>query len=472
MILVLRVNGEFELGALVQGGWCDSLAPIQGTAHFAAAGVLPSDPFNGMFGDACTDGSKADPAHTFFDQSECTDLAGVNFVLKHMDDVAEWQTSFVLGGVPLVPAVWENGSSPECGGPCPTHLYLRRTDKAGHGGLGEFTMPAVLNFPLSASKEKELSPEAGADLRMMAHEFFHNLENAWTRAYPSAVAQFAEPFFEGAPDAIEGNACFTSYHPGLPPNLCISARRLGYDFAGYGAFNEFLNAPSVDPAELPYVGALLWRYAMEQYALPLGSGPGHPAGTSSGIAMTPGKNLGSVDRRPDEGADLMGKILDQFRTDPNASVLDATDHALRDHVHRSLSALMLDLHTAALLKDYKEIDDRWKFVWVGDYNAGAALTPECTVDATLPVRKRARGASSTGVIPCSRARRSRIHPSRPSSSSRRCARRFACLRQPIRSRVRHGPVLPTSCPAGRRGGSVAMCRFAPCRPMMRASRER
>ena len=85
----------------------------------------------------------------------------------------------------------------------------------------------------------------------------------------------------------------------------------------------------------------------------------------------PGGGATLSTRRADEGADLLGQTIQAYLEQAAAPSLDSVDRALRDNLGRGLDPLMLDLHTAALLKDYPDADPRWRLDWVGDYEAGA-----------------------------------------------------------------------------------------------------
>ncbi len=93
----------------------------------------------------------------------------------------------------------------------------------------------------------------------------------------------------------------------------------------------------------------------------------------------PGGGATLSTRRADEGADFLGQTIQAYLDQPAAPSLDSIDRALRDNLGRGLDALMLDLHTAALLKDYPDADPRWRLDWVGDYEAGAADHFACLV---------------------------------------------------------------------------------------------
>jgi hypothetical protein len=374
----LRVNKEAvdfaALGAspmLTAGGFCPILEPMaaggdpaHGIFNVYGTPTTIADPFGGAFAKLCEDGNKAGT----FDAKSCSDQPTAQLLADRMPAVSSWQADVAMARMttPLDPPMWANG---KCGaGFCPTLVRAFSSDGASHGGLGFFTLWGMTGVPAPPLQG------TGGYLRIISHELWHNFQSAWGRAKGGIIdgQLWTEPFLESTPAALESNLCFFGY-PGVDAGQCVSGRKLGYD-TGIGNRNVWLDGPHNDLLAFPYAGELFWRYAMEQLALPVDpASPAHPAGESS-LFPNPGAAipLGDPARRSDEGSDLLGQVVEAFLAAPQTPALDAIDKALRDELGRGLDAVLLDLHTAALLKDYTVTDERWRFEWVGDYNAGAA----------------------------------------------------------------------------------------------------
>jgi hypothetical protein len=68
----------------------------------------------------------------------------------------------------------------------------------------------------------------------------------------------------------------------------------------------------------------------------------------------------------------MRRILDAASSAGNQPpLLQRADMIVSDRLKRNLDNLLLDFHTAMLLKDYAGAPLEWRFEWVGDYKAGA-----------------------------------------------------------------------------------------------------
>ena len=369
--LFLKVNEESTLSALGVGGWCPVAQPLDGVPKFKVLAVPSTvkDPFGGLLGDVCTQGNKSGANAT----QACVDAAGTKFVVERMPGIADWQEDWLFplsaGLTPPTPPVWANGSSKACSGSyCPTLVWAFADDGAAHGGLGQFFLRTDL------SGVQNLSVAAGVQLAFMGHEFFHNLQGAWQRAY-GTTQQFDVSFAETAPVGVDAFMCLFNY-PGVKPEQCVSSRKLGENTIGsVGNTNHWLLTPNSDPVNWSYVGSVFWRYAIEQYSMPTGTAA-HPASSESAILADPFKALGF--RRSDEGADFLGHVFQGLKAAPAKPALDVVDAVLTAKLGRGLEAVVLDLHTAALLKDYSTDDLRWFFQWVGDANAGAgsALVPK------------------------------------------------------------------------------------------------
>jgi hypothetical protein len=73
--------------------------------------------------------------------------------------------------------------------------------------------------------------------------------------------------------------------------------------------------------------------------------------------------------------DLLGYYLEKYRTGANRGWLKLTQELFEEQMGKSFEVMMLDMHTASLLKDYITGDPRWQFQWVGDFNANPARDP-------------------------------------------------------------------------------------------------
>lgn len=377
--LFLKVNNENALSALSFGGWCPLVQPLNQAGNFRVLGVPATiaDPFGGIFGNVCTDGNKSGKWET----QACVDAAGAKFVVDRMPAIAQWQESWLFPFLPspkITPPVWANGTNKACAGQyCPTLVWTFAQDDAAHGGLGQFFLQPSALSAINA----DLSLDAGNYLAVMGHEFFHNLQAAWNRSH-GTTHQGDPAMAETTPVGVDAFMCLFSY-PGVNANQCVSSRKLGSIKGSVENSNHWLLTPNSDPVNWKYVGSLFWRYLIEQYSMPVGpaSGEAHPAGgTASAIqASNPKAALGS--RRSDEGVDLVGRVFQGIKDAPNDSALDVIDDVLTKELGRGLDAVVLDMHTAALLKDYSTDDLRWYFQWVGDANAGgaSALVPGAPV---------------------------------------------------------------------------------------------
>jgi hypothetical protein len=408
-LIFLRVNGFGaislpELGDRVtQDGFCPVLHPLAGGAgdHFHVYGYLSSEPSplpGGFNLDVCLDGNKAQPG--FFSKSACTEQSTVDFVFKQYEALDAWQVQQVLGGDPLVPPTWQLGSGGDCDGPagaCPMRIYIQAMPGYSMSVRGRMYL-AVTGTPMN----DPLKSVASFFLANMGHEYFHSLQQAWARAQPNGAPQAGQhPYVEGGADSVTSQFCLDGYDPSLPADLCVSVGRLSWNKGSAdGVVNTFLNLPSDNLMQIPYASSIFWRYAMEQYATPKKpSNQAHPSGTASAIPSDPTFPLGSDKRRPDEGADLMGHMLEGFAAAPGAPILDAIDQALQDHLGRALEPLMLDFSSALVLKDYEYGDARWHFEWVGNQSAGAAQTffPDAPPAPVLGAAKLTVPADLVGV---------------------------------------------------------------------------
>jgi hypothetical protein len=155
----------------------------------------------------------------------------------------------------------------------------------------------------------------------------------------------------------------------------VSPGKLGMTGGGPWTWAGWFKAPQGDVSHLGYNDSIVLRYAMEQFAMPLDpTKPLHPAGSVSAMGVAdPYAPLGQ--RRSDEGADLLAWAIDEHAAHQNMNYEEAFDNVFRQRIGRGLEPLSLDMHTAAVLKDYRGDDLRFRFQWVGDYNAGVAVPP-------------------------------------------------------------------------------------------------
>lgn len=295
-VLFLRVNfgkanSDTNGTALQLGGWCPVPTKIVESPHFTVYGRLTttSDPMAGAHGNVCTEGNKSGVNSPV----ACVDPIAPLFVVGQMGAIADWQDArmFAFAPTPFVtPPVWANGSTQACAGNyCPTLVWMYASDFKAHPGRGEFRLGGDQGVS-AAPAPQALSPAAGADIGVMAHEYFHNLEFQWGEVH-GTKQQEDLPFFETAPLAVDGYLCLFNY-AGLQLNQCASPRKMGVTTKGsIGEMNNWLQTPENDPVNWHYVGSAFWRYVVEQYAIPLAAPglpprPAHPSGTDSIIQAT------------------------------------------------------------------------------------------------------------------------------------------------------------------------------------------
>lgn len=413
---VLRVNGEplgpsitpagnFAPTFVVEGGFCALPRRLARSddGHFLAYGVEsrspwpfpgpmpllcrdPRDPSTCAAQDPCVDGAKAigpggAPYHA---HSHCTHPAHARFIVERAAEIDRWQREVaVVRGAPSPPA-WVNGSdgsvcpSPAPEGHCPSRIFLSPIESGGQGTNGGIALNTSL-FP--AAPLSPLSGDASGIVNLTAHELGHKLQDAYV--HQSMRERGVDPpgyhvvgVSEAVPTALQAHVCIEGYG-GVTSRKCVSQGMLGQQGS---AAHTWLDAPSADLLDLPYTTAVVWRYVMEQFAIPIAAGPTspHPSGKSSLFESDRRLPLGHPSRRSDEGADLLGPLLTAIASRPDDPPFEgAFNDVLVEHLGRDLENVLLDLHTTLLLKDYRDVDPRWSIDWVGDMNAGAreSLSP-------------------------------------------------------------------------------------------------
>ncbi len=363
--LVLRVN---ELLDVLSSGLCPVPQLLHQSTHFRLVGVPTGlvDPLGLV--NPCVPAFGANPAAT-----HCYDPANYANLLDWLERMNDWIT--ISMGVndwssPLALPLWSSGydASGGCvGGYCPGFVFVTnhrvRGESLGTGGV-----------LLDADRVSNLlAMDRGKGLDTAAHEYFHQLQ--WASVFPDhPFSHQGKPFAEGSADAVRSHACSQNYPGALDPTLCVSPGRLGAAF-GSTDRTDFFFRPWNEGLSVPYDSAVYWRHFVEQFAIPRDvDGIAHPSFTNSARSIDPvtaNLVLGDPARFPDEGLDLLVKVVEAVRGGAG-SAMDAVDQVLRTQVGRSFEAMLVDMHTAAVLKDYRDTSRRWRFEWVGDQMAGAA----------------------------------------------------------------------------------------------------
>ncbi len=304
------------------------------------------------------------------------------------DDLLTWQhgTASVL---PTTPCELSPGT------PCPMRLFL--TDGATPGGhlagrswlryTDVVYQPSFLGTP---TEQKLLDATRGQLMAFSSHEYGHALQHAYER--DAGVFGFlGDPMtLETLPDLMGWDHCLFM-QPDLeflPDELCVSPSRIGQDPLRLGPSNMFISNPTQGALFPPKGGtqSLFFRYAAEQYAVPLPSienpaNRSHPESattTDSAIQSDYIVEIGDISRRTDEGLDLIRHIWGHLEPAAHPSYFTARrriDAALVEHLGRGFANVLFDLHTAIVLKDYRDgdllNDARWHLELVGNLNRGA-----------------------------------------------------------------------------------------------------
>ncbi len=404
---VLRVNseplgystteaGNFAPALVVEGGFCALPRRLAASrdGHFLAYGVeaQPPWPFPGpmplvcrdprrcVAQDPCVDGAKAigpggAPYHA---RSHCVNPSHARFIVDRASEIDSWQREVAVARAAPEPPAWANGSdggacpSPAPEGHCPSRIFLSPIEAGGQGTNGGIALNTSM-FP--PSPLSPLTGEASAIVNLTAHELGHKLQDAYIHQSVRELGVDPPGFHtvgvsEAVPTAIQAHLCVEGYG-GVTTRKCVSQGMLGQQGS---AAHLWLDSPSADLLDLPYTTAVVWRYVMEQFAIPISPGAAspHPSGRSSRFESDRSLPLGDPSRRSDEGADLLGPLLRAIASRPGEPPFEgAFNSVLLDHLGRDLENVLLDLHTTMLLKDYRDADPRWSIDWIGDMNAGA-----------------------------------------------------------------------------------------------------
>lgn len=271
----------------------------------------------------------------------------------------------VIGGVPQAFRVFA--------GP-----HMGATGNAGDGAF-YIEVDALRQVQPAESPATAMPGGSASVLSLTTHEYFHELQMAWVRAKPGAESVVGSYLNESITSSSEVNLCLVDFpNEKLLPAAdlrrdCVSAGKLGMTSGGPYREKHFLE-PELNILAQPYESSLFFRYVAEQFAYPTGSKPHPKVGTDTAIprdAEDPSGNLKAlaIRKASDEGIDILGLILrDQATLKGSASsILDKT---LSAQLGRSLDRVVLDLHTAMVLKDYNDTDvdvpasgGRWRFEW-------------------------------------------------------------------------------------------------------------
>lgn len=301
----------------------------------------------------------------------------VRRVLVGMDDS---QQERIQNQVAKREFAWKNGQDAS-GNFLPSYIMLGphwafgQANETGVFHINAFNIRSINTDPMLTATGQLTSGYASDLLRITAHEYFHELQHTWARERPQSDPHlWSTVFSEGMASSIEGTLCLKQYPSNaLTPGQCVSSGKvlnaLGMSTGVVSMFNNILVRPELDVATQPYVSEVFWRYIMEQFSYPVGS-PAHPSGPASSI---PHQDKVLNERDSDEGVDFMGLLFEQYGNTPSGvATLDALDQTLKNKLGRSLDDVVFDFHTAMYLKDYNDSDPRWRFEWIGDFNA---LTP-------------------------------------------------------------------------------------------------
>ncbi len=396
--LTLRVNGEGTgLQNTALSGFCANwrqLAanPLEDT--FRVYGVFPTaKPLNGVL-DVCTEGSDiywqggGPPVlpGTNTPRNICIPLTipeWIRNVMTSEDAAHQAQLQGALAAADQKSSSF-NGSFPGTSIKFPFRIFAGpHQGNFGNAGLGAFYMEIddLQNVKASDPPTTAVSGSTLYALSVLTHEYFHEMQGAWDREAPQSAVHIDSYLSESFAASVELNLCLKDFPNAdkLPPgdlrNQCISAGKLG-DSNGGVYRTTFFNSPELNILQQPYESAVFFRYLSEQFAYPRGTPP-HPK-LDSEISVIPRDAVDAVTnklkpltQRPssDEGVDIIGLIFHDFESmkGPTSTVLD---NSVTNHLGRSLDRVVLDLHTAMVLKDFVDTDQevpasggRWRFEW-------------------------------------------------------------------------------------------------------------
>lgn len=255
---------------------------------------------------------------------------------------------------------------------------------------------------------------------LLPHEQFHEVQWDSRRQYGG---QMDRRWTEPAAELFEHSMCFSGggvFPDGLADITCISASHLDTSAMTKDAAialtqpetGIFADTPTTNSGTIIRRAFLFYRYVTEQYAYPVDpASKAHPTGSNSELPIplaNPANPLDTPDlltRTSSEGTDLMFHFLVGFERPPSGSPVrdsalagcaapelrsfyDSLDCVLNAHLGRSLVDVVLDYHTALVLKDYAEIEPRWRFQWVDDFFANGTGTTALDWTPRTPVRSR------------------------------------------------------------------------------------
>jgi hypothetical protein len=426
-VLFVRVNGTDELPELSEvaqilaDGFCPVPTPMDWggayytpSPHFRIHGVPAEvEPYAtalaGLGLSLCADGDRS----TVGTHYACAPWSHAKFLSDQLEKMDYWQSHWFLGDGPPVES-WHHGSGGDCGPgtACPLRVFYMDNYFPGAGSLaGRMwirTDPSMSPCPACSPPPSypQLWPLVGYELAVVGHEYFHDLQYAYTRSEAPGVS-IPQGHGIGNPVLLEPTAqragadhCLAQYD-GLPSDLvCASPYRIRYmpgerEWAATNWLTLSTASPfGPNPATLEYDRAnFALQYMAEQFAVRYRStdqthNPAHPGNMNfeghSAMEANFSLNIGDKARRTDEGMDLFRYLFDQqisadthISSGSTPTVIDSIDLALRNVLGRSLDNVMLDFATMAVLKDYRnaadpKVDARWHLEWAGNLNAGAS----------------------------------------------------------------------------------------------------
>ncbi len=281
-------------------------------------------------------------------------------------------------------------------------------------GSGNYAAVPVLDGMGNPNDPNAALMGGAADFfRIFPHELFHTLQGKWNAAHPSGSAFFwTWPWLEQFPHAGVYHGCLLGF-PGAPAGDCISgARHAGASAPSVSQYADRMHDPS-SPLFLQvgmYSSGGFWHYLYSQYSFPVGSSA-HPTGTASNFPRPADGDTASLSTRTqsDHGFDLLGLLFKQFANAPaGTNIFDAADPLLQAELGREAWDTLFDYHTAIYLKDYVEIDDRWKLDYASDKGH---LETELVSDAKpfdiAPASDKTCGRTPGGVQVCDGLRRTK-----------------------------------------------------------------
>lgn len=386
--LVLRVNdfafpsrpGYF---AALAYGACANWRALSSSTHFDIVGVGPTvNPFDPTF-DVCTEGSKVKWNGTGASVGDaCLRGNRAAFIAQVMEKqgsahLNRIQATLATDAQTPPIASWLNGSS--SGGSLPLRFFVG--PHRGSGGnwdwgairinADDFNLMNPGTPPLGGGGAGAIPGDAREAFRLLTHEYFHSLQAAWGREQQKSNAHINNFISEGLAASVELNLCTVAFPGPGAANECVSAGKLGVAYKGVYQSDRILDEPAINVLQQYYSSAIFWRYVFEQYAYPVNpASVAHPSGSSPGIERDVDADTKALKDRPfsDEGIDFIGRMFKAFAQSTNSSkswftTSDLVGQAIDAHIGRAFEDFLLDFQTAMVLKDYTEVDPRWRFEW-------------------------------------------------------------------------------------------------------------